>query len=112
MLAVKGCAHLALVAAGLSLDQLHFRYANTGDDSPWKPLRAFDDGRHVYIQFPVGIAQGELPPLFVVGPDGKGELLKKVPAPPWWQQAGHILRFANGTTLSGFGPPIQIIRCV
>ncbi|HEU0196377.1 MAG TPA: P-type conjugative transfer protein TrbG [Nevskiaceae bacterium] len=65
----------APAAGGLSLDQLHFRYAITGDDPPWKPVRAFDDGRHVYIQFPAGIAQGELPPLFVVGPDGKGELV-------------------------------------
>lgn len=65
----------APVAGGLSLDQLHFRYAITGDDPPWKPVRAFDDGRHVYVQFPAGIAQGELPPLFVVGPDGKGELV-------------------------------------
>ncbi|VVE82956.1 P-type conjugative transfer protein TrbG [Pandoraea sputorum] len=63
------------VAEGLSLDQLHFRYAIMGDDPPWKPVRAFDDGRHVYIQFPAGIVQGELPPLFVVGPDGKGELV-------------------------------------
>ncbi len=65
----------APAASGLSLDQLHFRYAITGDSPPWKPVRAFDDGRHVYIQFPAGIAQGELPPLFVVGPDGKGELV-------------------------------------
>lgn len=65
----------APAADGLSLDQLHFRYAITGDRIPWKPLRAFDDGQHVYIQFPAGIAQGELPPLFVVGPDGKGELV-------------------------------------
>ncbi|TAM83244.1 MAG: P-type conjugative transfer protein TrbG [Candidimonas sp.] len=65
----------APAAGGLSLDRLHFRYAITGDDPPWKPVRAFDDGRHVYIQFPAGIAQGELPPLFVVGPDGKGELV-------------------------------------
>jgi type IV secretion system protein VirB9 len=63
------------VDEGLSLDQLHFRYAITGDSPPWKPVRAFDDGQHVYIQFPAGIAQGELPPLFVVGPDGKGELV-------------------------------------
>ncbi|MDN7754695.1 P-type conjugative transfer protein TrbG [Burkholderia gladioli] len=62
-------------ASGLSLDQLHFRYTITGDRPPWKPVRAFDDGQHVYIQFPAGIAQGELPPLFVVGPDGKGELV-------------------------------------
>jgi type IV secretion system protein VirB9 len=65
----------APAASGLSLDQLHFRYAITGDSPPWKPVRAFDDGQHVYIQFPAGIAQGELPPLFVVGPDGKGELV-------------------------------------
>jgi len=65
----------APVAARLSLDQLHFRYAITGDSPPWKPVRAFDDGQHVYIQFPAGIAQGDLPPLFVVGPDGKGELV-------------------------------------
>lgn len=65
----------APVASGVSLDQLHFRYVITGDDPPWKPVRAFDDGRHVYIQFPAGIAQGELPPLFVVGLDGKGQLV-------------------------------------
>ncbi|WP_043201100.1 P-type conjugative transfer protein TrbG [Paraburkholderia acidipaludis] len=65
----------APAAEGLSLDQLHFRYAITGDSPPWKPVRAFDDGQHVYIQFPAGIAQGELPPLFVVGSDGKGELV-------------------------------------
>ena len=66
---------VAPAAEGLSLDQLHFRYAITGDSPPWKPVRAFDDGQRVYIQFPAGIAQGELPPLFVVGPDGKGELV-------------------------------------
>lgn len=65
----------APVASGLSLDTLHFRYAITGDSPPWKPVRAFDDGQRVYIQFPSGIAQGELPPLFVVGPDGEGELV-------------------------------------
>lgn len=65
----------APVATGLALDTLRFRYAITGDHPPWRPVRAFDDGRHVYIQFPAGIAQGELPPLFVVGPDGQGELV-------------------------------------
>jgi type IV secretion system protein TrbG len=65
----------APVASGMALDRLRFRYAISGDNPPWKPLRAFDDGEHVYIQFPAGIAQGELPPLFVIGPDGKGELV-------------------------------------
>ena len=41
----------------------------------WRPVRAFDDGEKVYIQFPGGIAQGELPPLFVVGPTGESELV-------------------------------------
>jgi len=65
----------APVESGLSLEQIKFRYAITGDSPPWKPLRAFDDGERVYIQFPAGIAQGELPPLFVIGPQGDGQLV-------------------------------------
>lgn len=63
------------MAAGLSIDQLRFRYEVTGDTPPWRPLRAFDDGQKVYIQFPAGIAQGDLPPLFLVGPDGDLQLV-------------------------------------
>ncbi len=51
----------------LRLDRLRFRYDISGDKPSWRPLRAFDDGERVYIEFPQGIAQGELPPLFVVG---------------------------------------------
>jgi type IV secretion system protein TrbG len=47
----------------------------SGSNPPWKPLRAFDDGEKVYIQFPPGIAQGELPPLFVIGAQGDGQLV-------------------------------------
>ncbi len=43
---------------------------STGDRAPWRPLRAFDDGKQVFIEFPRGIGQGEMPPLFVVGPEG------------------------------------------
>jgi type IV secretion system protein TrbG len=60
---------------GLALDKLQFRYAITGDNPPWKPVRAFDDGNKVYIEFPVRIDQGEAPPLFVVGPTGESELV-------------------------------------
>lgn len=63
------------VDSGLSLESLRFRYAISGDSPSWKPLRAFDDGRKVYIQFPAGIAQGELPPLFVIGAQGYGQLV-------------------------------------
>lgn len=65
----------APVADGLSLEQLRFRYDISGDKPAWRPVRAFDDGEHVYIQFPARIAQGELPPLFVVGPEGDGQLV-------------------------------------
>ena len=65
----------APVAAGLSLEKLRFRYAVSGSSPPWKPLHAFDDGEKVYIQFPPGIAQGELPPLFVIGAQGDGQLV-------------------------------------
>lgn len=58
------------VATGLDLARVNFRYEVTGDRAPWRPLRAFDDGRQVFIEFPRGIGQGEMPPLFVVGPEG------------------------------------------
>ncbi|RCS23789.1 P-type conjugative transfer protein TrbG [Phyllobacterium salinisoli] len=58
------------VASGLDLANVNFRYAIDGDRAPWRPLRAFDDGRQVFIEFPRGIGQGEMPPLFVVGPEG------------------------------------------
>lgn len=58
------------VATGVDLTNVNFRYAIDGDRAPWRPLRAFDDGRQVFIEFPRGIGQGELPPLFVVGAEG------------------------------------------
>lgn len=79
MLALRKQSRAAEVAApieqGLSLERLRFRYAFSGDQPSWRPLRAFDDGHKVYIQFPAGIAQGELPPLFVIGPQGDGQLV-------------------------------------
>ncbi|NOG70804.1 P-type conjugative transfer protein TrbG [Roseicella sp. DB1501] len=58
------------VANGVDLSRVNFRYEVTGDRAPWRPLRAFDDGRQVFIEFPRGIGQGEMPPLFIVGPEG------------------------------------------
>ncbi|MEA2755853.1 MAG: type secretion system protein TrbG [Aliidongia sp.] len=60
---------------GVALDKLQFRYAITGDNPPWKPIRAFDDGGKVYIEFPARLDQGEAPPLFVIGPTGESELV-------------------------------------
>lgn len=63
------------VAEGIALDRLRFDYRITGDRPPWRPVRAYDDGRQVYIEFPAGIAQTEMPPLFVVGAGGAAELV-------------------------------------
>ena len=71
----KAAQVAAPVDAGLSLEKIRFRYAISGNNPSWKPLRAFDDGEKVYIQFPGGIAQGELPPLFVIGAQGDGQLV-------------------------------------
>lgn len=63
------------VDAQVSLENLKFRYAINGDNPSWKPVRAFDDGSKVFIEFPARIDQGEAPPLFVVGPQGNSELV-------------------------------------
>ncbi len=60
----------APITSGVDLASLNFRYAIEGGNPPWRPLRAFDDGRQVFIAFPHGIGQGEMPPLFVTGPEG------------------------------------------
>jgi type IV secretion system protein VirB9 len=62
---------IAPVEAAFDIENLRFRYAIEGDNPPWRPLRAFDDGKKVYIEFPAGIAQGEMPPLFIVGAEAK-----------------------------------------
>jgi type IV secretion system protein TrbG len=63
------------VATGVDVNALNFRYRIEGDNPPWRPLRAFDDGRQVFIAFPTGIGQGEMPPLWVIGPAGGAELV-------------------------------------
>lgn len=63
------------VADNVALTDLRFRYAITGDNPPWRPVRAWDDGNKVYIEFPARLDQGEAPPLFVVGPLGQSQLV-------------------------------------
>ncbi|HEY1452312.1 MAG TPA: TrbG/VirB9 family P-type conjugative transfer protein [Roseiarcus sp.] len=56
-------------------EALNFRYSIEGDNAAWRPLRAFDDGRQVFIEFPRGISRGEMPPLWVIGAEGGAELV-------------------------------------
>ena len=52
----------------------NYRYGLTGDNPPWKPVAVYDDGRRVYVEFPRGIVQGEMPPIFVIGPEGGAQI--------------------------------------
>ena len=63
------------IASGLAVESLRFGYRISGDDPPWRPLRAFDDGRQTFIEFPASIAQGEAPPLFVLDERGEASLV-------------------------------------
>lgn len=63
------------VASGLAIDAMRFDYVIKGDRPAWRPLRAFDDGRQTFIEFPGSLAVGEAPPLFIVGREGAAELV-------------------------------------
>ena len=94
------------VETGMTLEQIRFRYAISGDNPPWKPLRAFDDGERVYIQFPGGIAQGELPPLFVIGPQGDGQLVNYRFRSPYYV----VDRLFGAAELRLGGDKAQVVR--
>jgi type IV secretion system protein VirB9 len=53
--------------AGVNVNsaQLNFAYTIAGADAPWKPIRAFDDGSHVYVQMPSGMKSSEAPALLI-----------------------------------------------
>ncbi|MBV9840910.1 MAG: P-type conjugative transfer protein TrbG [Sphingomonadaceae bacterium] len=79
LIALKAAAEqtraAAPVAAGLQVDQLHFDYMISGDQPAWRPLRAFDDGRQTFIEFPASLSVGEAPPLFIVDAKGTASLV-------------------------------------
>ncbi len=51
--------------ANVNPAELNFSYSVTGPNVPWKPIRAFDDGAHVYIQMPAGMKTSEAPALLI-----------------------------------------------
>jgi type IV secretion system protein VirB9 len=79
LIALKAAADQARavqpVATGLQIEQLHFDYTITGDQPAWRPLRAFDDGRQTFIEFPATLGVGEAPPLFLVDAKGTASLV-------------------------------------
>ncbi|MCW6530727.1 P-type conjugative transfer protein TrbG [Sphingomonas sp. MMSM20] len=73
--ATAEAARAAPIAGGLDPATLNFRYRIGGDKVPWRPVRAFDDGRQAFIEFPDLTSVTDMPPLFVLGADGKAELV-------------------------------------
>lgn len=61
--------------AALDVEHLDFGYTIAGANPPWRPLRAFDDGRQTFIEFPATLASGEAPPLFLVDKAGATQLV-------------------------------------
>jgi len=94
------------IASGVQLDQLKFRYEISGDKPSWRPVRAFDDGSKVYIQFPDGIGQGEMPPLFVIGPVGDTQLVNYRVRSPYYI----VDRLFGAAELRLGGKKAQVVR--
>ncbi|MFZ1742943.1 MAG: P-type conjugative transfer protein TrbG [Pontixanthobacter sp.] len=68
-------ARAAPIADGFTIENLNFDYRISGDKPDWRPLRVFDDGQRTLVEFPPDIAQGEMPPFFVIGEEGEAELV-------------------------------------
>lgn len=68
-------ARAAPVASGIAYEALNFAYRISGDKVPWRPIRVFDDGRQLFVEFGAGVATGEMPPLFVLGDKNAAELV-------------------------------------
>ena len=79
LIALRGSETVAdlqqTIESVVAIDNLNFDYRIEGDAPSWRPVRAFDDGRQAFIEFPPTVAQGEAPPLFVRSSEGRLELV-------------------------------------
>jgi type IV secretion system protein VirB9 len=53
-----------------SAAHLDFAYEVSGDNPSWRPVRVYSNGVKTYIQFPQGVAHGDLPALVALGSEG------------------------------------------
>jgi type IV secretion system protein TrbG len=56
--------------AAVEPEQLNFNYAIQGPDVPWRPVRAFDDHTHVYIEVGPQLKVSEAPALMIKAAGG------------------------------------------
>lgn len=59
----------------MRMEDLNFGYRISGARAAWRPVRVFDDGRQVILEFDAAIDQATLPPLFLRSPDGGADLV-------------------------------------
>jgi type IV secretory pathway VirB9-like protein len=52
----------------------NFSYKVSGPAVPWRPVRVFDDGAHVYIEMPTSMKSADAPALLVSAGGRKREL--------------------------------------
>jgi P-type conjugative transfer protein TrbG len=62
----------ASLVADLAQKELNLSYSISGPNVTWKPIRAFDDGAHTYIQMAAGMKASDAPALLISGPSGDG----------------------------------------
>lgn len=55
---------------GRDISQLDFNYKIGGDDVSWRPMRAYNDGVHTFIQFPNQMRSQNAPSLLTLAHDG------------------------------------------
>ena len=68
-------ARTSAASDAVTIENLNFDYALSGDKPAWRPVRVFDDGQRTRVEFAPAVAQDEMPPLFVIGPQGQAELV-------------------------------------
>ncbi len=58
-----------------SPEDLSFGYEIEGDNTPWRPLRVFDDGRKTYLQMSKELEAREAPVLFLLDEESEPKLV-------------------------------------
>ena len=56
--------------AAVDPGHLNFSYEVSGPNVPWKPVRAYDDGSHVFIQMGTGMSTNDAPALLIASSGG------------------------------------------
>jgi type IV secretion system protein VirB9 len=85
---------------------LNFNYQISGPNVPWRPLLAFDDGEHTYVQFPDNTLSSDMPTLMVQ--NGNEQALVNYQVRGSYYVADRLIQSAALT--SGTGTNRQLVR--